>query len=63
MVMNCQIDISMMTVGKTKIKTYSFDDYRVAQAICNLLDNVAECNKEDLSINYIHKELHEITLE
>lgn len=60
--MNCQIEITMMSVGETKVITYSLDDYRVAQAICNLLDNVAETNR-DLSVNYIHKELQKITLE
>lgn len=37
---NCTITITQ-TIGKhTSISTYKLDDYRVATAICNILDNV-----------------------
>lgn len=37
---NCTITITQTTGKHTTINTYKLDDYRVATAICNILDNV-----------------------
>ena len=37
---NCTITITQTTGKHTSISTYKLDDYRVATAICNILDNV-----------------------
>ncbi len=54
--MNKNCKITVMT--NSKVTTYTFDDYRVAVAICNLLDNVAEINRDNIpQIRYISKDI------
>ena len=60
---NCQIIIKREDHHTV---SFSFDDFRIAQAIINILDNVAEPqrinieNKVDFyNLKHIHKEIHE----
>lgn len=50
--MNCSIIVTQNDKN-LRIATYTFDDYRVAQAVCNILDNV----------NNVHKEYEQYNLE
>ena len=46
---NCTVQIIRNEPYKRKIDWYDFDDYRIAIALCNLLDNienVEKCHKE-----------------
>lgn len=42
---NCTIIITQTTGKHTSIIKYKFDDYRVATAICNILDNIRDTEK------------------
>ena len=44
---NCEVIITQNHANGTVHTKYQFDDYRVAQALCNLLDNVGEQHIED----------------
>ena len=53
---NCRIIIEQNEGDERNTNIYELDDYRIATAICNILDNVAE-PKEDLpfpDLQYIH---------
>ena len=61
---NCEITIIQRLSNETRETKYHFDDYRVAQAICNILDNVGEPHIEG-EIDYfewlpIKKELRKV---
>ena len=43
---NCEVIITQNHANETVHTKYQFDDYRVAQALCNLLDNVGETQNE-----------------
>lgn len=43
---NCEVTIIQNHSNGTVQTKYQFDDYRVAQAICNILDNVGEPHVE-----------------
>ena len=44
--MNCTIVVEQKDSNKITTAIYTLDDYRVATAICNLLDNVVNVNKD-----------------
>lgn len=50
---NCEITILQAYGDNTKTIRFEFDDYRVAQAIINLLDNVSESHFEGDSVEWI----------
>lgn len=54
---NCEVTIIQKHSNGTVQTKYEFDDYRVAQALCNLLDNVGETHDEGYYYdwNHIHK--------
>ena len=47
--MNCTIVIEQKTEGRIKQSLFSFDDYRVATAIANLLCNIEGVKSEHSS--------------
>lgn len=55
---NCTITIAQVMGKQVSINTYKLDDYRVATAICNILDNVRyterHYNNYDLSSDYTY---------
>ena len=57
---NCEVTISQSFNGSTKAVRYQFDDYRIAQALANILDNVGEPHMESETDFFewfpIHKE-------
>ena len=54
---NCQIVIKRHDHHSV---AYQFDDFRIAQAVINILDNVAEQHiEDDFELRYIHKDIHE----
>ena len=54
---NCQIIIKRRDHHTV---VFTFDDLRVAQAITNILDNVAENSIDNMfSLQYINKEIYE----
>ena len=57
---NCQIIIKR---SDHHTVTYQFDDFRIAQALINILDNVAEpwpdAETGFLAVQYIEKQLYE----
>lgn len=44
--MNCTIIVEQKDSYKMTTNIYTLDDYRVATAICNILDNVENVNKD-----------------
>ena len=51
---NCLITIKT----KSRVVSYALDDYRIAIAICNILDNVAEINPDNIpQIRFISKDV------
>ena len=53
---NCQIIIKRKDHHTV---VFTFDDFRVAQAIINILDNVAEVHLEDEGLQFINKNIYE----
>lgn len=54
---NCTITIEQTSGEHGTTCIYRLDDYRVATAICNILDNVAEVDSENIpNMNFIKKE-------
>lgn len=54
---NCVITIEQTSDDHVTTCIYKLDDYRVATAICNILDNVAEVDSDNIPVmNYITKE-------
>ena len=37
---NCSVVVKQVDTGKIYTNTYKFDDYRVATALCNILNNL-----------------------
>lgn len=57
---NCQITIKRKDHHTV---SYNFDDFRIAQAVINILDNVAEPRidaEEGFKIQFIKKDIHEV---
>lgn len=44
--MNCTIVVEQKDSNKITTAIYTLDDYRVATAICNILDNVENVHKD-----------------
>lgn len=61
---NCTITIAQVMGNIVSINTYKLDDYRVATAICNILDNVRYTEthyaKHDLSSSYTYADTDSI---
>lgn len=54
---NCTIAIEQRNGKYQRTTLYQLDDYRVAQAICNILDNVAEVDRGNIpQLNFIHRD-------
>ena len=52
---NCRIIIEQNEGDERNTNVYELDDYRVATAICNILDNVAEVDRNNIpQLNFIH---------
>lgn len=57
--MNCTVTITQRKgEGSFNTRVYEFNDYRIATAICNILDNVAE-SKDGFIPHYIEKRTYE----
>lgn len=54
--MNCSIVVEMKEGNTATTRTYLLDDYRIAQAICNIMDNVEHVSR-------IIKRVHEKEVE
>lgn len=61
---NCTITIAQVMGEQVSINTYKLDDYRVATAICNILDNVRYTerhhNNYNLSSDYTYTDTDSI---
>lgn len=44
--MNCTIIVEQKDSNKITTAIYTLDDYRVATAVCNILDNVEHVHKD-----------------
>ena len=60
---NCQISITIgLNTDKPDSYVYQLDDIRVATAICNILDNVAEVHldgdKDLFDLSFIRKKIY-----
>ena len=54
---NCTITIEQKQGDHVTTCIYKLNDYRVATAICNILDNVAEVDSNNIpEMNFIKKE-------
>lgn len=59
---NCTIAIEQRNGKYQRTTLYHLDDYRVAQAICNILDNIAEVDRNNIpQLNFIHRDRFEAT--
>ena len=55
---NCVIAIEQRKGKSIHTRVYKLNDYRIATAICNILDNVAE-SKEGFIQQYIENHVYE----
>ena len=55
--MNCTIVIEQKEGDTVRQNIYQFNDYRVAQAVCNILDNLVDVIPQRCSYDNSHCEI------